>query len=178
MSTKYQFRTVKGSGGRLNTPGDGKNAQVVGETLEQIRVTHGALTPPLVLDEARPEAAPLHGYFEWDNSIAAERFRVSQAGELIRAVYVAVTPAEAQEPVITRAFVSIEDGEDSRYEPLATVLSDAALYAQVCRRACAELEAFQDRYAQFQSLKSIAKTAHDAVQAELALAISSAANAA
>jgi len=46
----------------------------------------GILTPSAVVDEARPEDSPLHAAFEWDDSIAAEKYRLEQARRLLRQV--------------------------------------------------------------------------------------------
>lgn len=181
MSTKtYRFRSGDGgAGGYISTPTTGRDPQIVGEELERIHAARGVLRPAVVVDEARPEDAPLHPYFEWRDDVAAERFRREQARAIIRSVHVVAQPDEqGAAPVVTRAFVSVDTNEDARFEPVATVLNDAVLYAQVCRRACAELEAFQERYAQFASLKSIGKKATDEAQAELAVAISRAETAA
>lgn len=171
----YEFRAgrQKVAGRSISTPVGGKDAQVVGERLNWLRDTEGKLTPNIVLVDATPEDAPLHGYFEWHDEVAAERWRLHQAGDLIRAV-VTVERSPTNEEIVTRAFISVDSGADSRYEPLATVLNDTALYAQVCRRALGELETFQERYSQFTSLADIGSKARSAVQMELENAISEA----
>lgn len=73
--TIYQFK--KGS----FLSGD---AQAVGEKLEQIRTTHGKITPDLVVDEARDEASEMHPYFTWDDSKAAHEYRLNEARHLTR----------------------------------------------------------------------------------------------
>jgi hypothetical protein len=54
----------------------------------------GKLTPEQVLDAARPDESPLHGFFEWDDSAAAEAYRIEQARELIRRVRIEITYQE------------------------------------------------------------------------------------
>lgn len=177
----YEFRQggkTKSTSGHINTPVEGKKAQIVGERLEQIRLERGVLTARYVVADAVSDESPLHDYFEWNDPAAADKWRLDQARHLINAVHVVTRSDVTNETVVARAFISVDKNEDARYEPLAVVLNDAALYAQVCRRAIAELEAFQDRYAQFQSLKSIGKAAHDAARAELQQVISSAETAA
>lgn len=46
----------------------------------------GRLTPELLIAEAKSSDSPLHQEFEWDDSIAAHRYRIDQARELIRSV--------------------------------------------------------------------------------------------
>jgi len=51
----------------------------------------GTLTPSRVVDVARSPLNPLHKYFEWDDAVAAEKYRQDQARELIRCVHIEVT---------------------------------------------------------------------------------------
>ena len=54
------------------------------EALVALVERDGSITPASVLDEARDEASPLHTHFEWDDSEAAEQYRLVQARGLIR----------------------------------------------------------------------------------------------
>ena len=51
------------------------DADTVGEIFEQIEERDGILSASAVVDEARPEASPIHACFEWDDAKAAERYR-------------------------------------------------------------------------------------------------------
>lgn len=156
--------------GVMARPKGGADPQVIGERLEQIRRRRGKITPQVVVEDARPVGAPLHDYFEWRDDKAAEAWRLSQAKEVIASVYIVHASSVSPEPVIARAFVSVDHCADAHYEPIATVLSDAAMYAQVCRRAHAELVGLQERYADFFALKQIAQRAAEAVEQELSVA--------
>ena len=46
----------------------------------------GRITAHAVLDAARPASSPIHDCFDWDDSEAAEKWRLEQARELIRRV--------------------------------------------------------------------------------------------
>ena len=77
----------------------------------------GDLTPAQIVEDARPPESLLHPCFEWDDTKAADSYRLSQAGYLVRAI---VTPyGEDEEEDVVRAFVSIqsEQGESS-YHPI------------------------------------------------------------
>lgn len=69
----------------------------------QIRVIsdkHGAVTAGLLLAEARDKRNPLHEYFEWDDTVAGEKYRLSQAQEMIRASkFVLVIKASSESAV-------------------------------------------------------------------------------
>ena len=66
------------------------DAQVVGEVCYELE-KKGRLTPKELVDVSRPKDAPLHDEFEWNNTIAAEKYREVQAGYIIRSVAVKVT---------------------------------------------------------------------------------------
>jgi hypothetical protein len=62
--------------------------------IKKLESRSGKLTPLQVLEAARPEESPLHDFFEWDDSAAAEAYRIDQARELIRRVRIEVTYEE------------------------------------------------------------------------------------
>ena len=47
------------------------------------------ITPSSLLERARDKESELHKCFEWDNDVAAERYRITQAGNIIRMLYIA-----------------------------------------------------------------------------------------
>lgn len=85
---------------------------------------HQALTPAILVEEARPADAPLHGRFEWDDTIAGEKFRQHQAAELIRSVKI-VAGRDKEGPKTIREWVSVTRPDRPRsYEPLAEVVEN------------------------------------------------------
>lgn len=84
VNQKYRFRDS------YRTP-KGVSAEVAAEELAAIHEREGALTPPAVVEAARPKDATLHPVFEWDNKKAAEAYRINQARNLIRAVEIVTT---------------------------------------------------------------------------------------
>jgi len=59
--------------------------------LRKLQDKHGRITPNSVVDDARDPDSPLHGFFQWDDSKAAEAYRLDQARALIRRFPVVVT---------------------------------------------------------------------------------------
>ena len=125
----------------------GVKAQTAGEELERISKEHGEITPPLVVDEARPEESPIHEVFEWDDYVAAEHHREHQARQLIRSIEV-VKPEGNTEPV----FIHIHS--EQAYLPTKTVVNDVDFFAEAKRSAEKRLE---EASASLNQLKSIAK---------------------
>jgi hypothetical protein len=130
-------------------------AQVVGETVERIVAVHGGITPPMLVEEARPPDAPLHPAFEWDDRVAGEKYRQEQAGYILRMLVVRqVDDDPLPEPM--RAFVSVETPQgDNRYVGLVHAMSDVELRNQIVERAWRELLQWRSRYARYEEFANI-----------------------
>lgn len=95
------------------------------DQLLAIREEHGRLTPKIVVEAARPENHPLHGSFEWDDSVAAQKWREDQAGWLIRHVKITYKTDPESPPASVRAFHATYHPEVGRaYDPLEEILDD------------------------------------------------------
>jgi len=92
------------------------SAQEAGEELDRIRNRYGTLQPAAVVDESRPDEAPLHPVFEWDDEQAAERYREHQAASLIKRVKVVVEPTDDDDEPAATPVRAVRDNTD--YEPL------------------------------------------------------------
>jgi hypothetical protein len=106
----------------------GVDAQTAGEELDRIRKEHGTLEPGTVVDESRPDEAPLHPAFEWHDPKAAELYREHQAKDLIKRVRVVVQPRNPEPVVSARADIPEGEYHDlpvSDYDPLQFELSEA-----------------------------------------------------
>lgn len=120
-------------------------AQVAGEALEAIRVrNNGRLTQDAVVQAARPKSSPLHPAFDWNDRSAAHKWRLSQAGYIIRKLDVVQEDGPAAEPI--RAFVNVSVENDRSYTSVAHAMSDDELRAQVIARAWKELQDWRERY--------------------------------
>jgi hypothetical protein len=91
--------------------------------LADIYEQHRALTPALVVDAARDPVHPLHSQFEWDDSIAGEKYRQTQARQLIRSVRV-VQPVGENDQVRVRSWHSIPRSEGRTYMPAEEIKQD------------------------------------------------------
>jgi len=65
-----------------------KAAQVIGDTLDDLRSCGEAVTPTAFLDRARPKSSPLHKLYEWDDTRAGEEWRLHQSRRFIGGVRV------------------------------------------------------------------------------------------
>lgn len=130
--------------------------QIAGEHLEILKdKLGGTLEPPQVLADARNPNSPLHGAFEWDDSVAAEKYRVDQAAHMIRMLVVTVKISEREPAQPVRAFVSVKKIDKPQYVSLETAMSDTALRAQVVEAAWKELLGWRERHRQLKELSRI-----------------------
>lgn len=124
------------------------DANVAGEVLSGIEREHGSVLPKEVVEVSRSEDAPLHNCFEWDDGVAAERYREEQAKDIIRNLVVIVDEItdNSLEPV--RAFLSVHEipNESRKYLSVARVFRDSSLVTQVIEQALKELESFERKY--------------------------------
>lgn len=112
--------------------------------LQAIRDEHGILTPALVVDVARDPEHPLHSRFEWDDTIAASKWRLEQAGQLLRVTFV----FDGKKPRDLRAFVAVkgEDSHTSDYMPSREAMENPFTRELVLRSMKRDWLTFKRRY--------------------------------
>lgn len=89
-SKKYSYR----SGYSYKVP-----AQTVGKALESIEEKEGKVTSASFLEYSRPETSETHSMFEWDDSIAAEKYRLRQSAAIIGQIEVHIEYIDNQEEI-------------------------------------------------------------------------------
>lgn len=131
-------------------------AQKVGEHFEQLENQFGKVTPKIVLESARKEDSLLHPCFEWNNEVAAEKYRESQAGFMIRNLVVQVEGMNiSEDKTCVRAFVNIQTETSSEFLSVRKVLADDELRVQMLARAKKELQFFKDKYSTLEELSEV-----------------------
>lgn len=127
------------------------DAQAFGEVCERLEEL-GELTPKRVVDAARSEESPIHGMFEWDDAIAGEKYRETQAYKGLRSIQIVVKGSA--EP--TRAYfpIAIND-EEPTYRSVEVILRDANGREALLASAMAELTSFKRKYAQLDELADV-----------------------
>lgn len=110
----------------------------------------GKFTPMEVLEKAKDETTELHKCFEWNDSIAAEKYRLEQAKNIIRML---VYEKETKEQQVVRYYAKTETKHV--YQPTKQFLVQEDEYQGLLRRALAELEAFKNKYHTLTELENI-----------------------
>lgn len=84
----------------------------------------GRITPRLVVEDARDPESALHACFEWDDSVAGEKYRIMQARALIRSVPLVIK----ENRVTIRSVAYVRDPEspprDQGYVEVMKIKSD------------------------------------------------------
>lgn len=143
FTNKYSYR----KGFAFKVP-----AQVVGETLDKLAET-GTITSQALLDVSRPDSAPTHNLFEWDDTIAAERYRLQQATIAINAIEIEM--GETKTPQV--AFVNVTHKAPKTigtFVPINVALSDCNMRDTVLANALRDLKSF---YRKYQNLTELSK---------------------
>ena len=131
------------------------DAQEAGEILSRLE-REGRLSAKALLDESRPEDAPLHKEFEWNDGVAAENWREHQARHIIGCILVI---PEKSEPV--RGFFKIERS-DNRYESIQTILESADKTNLLLEEAFREFARMESKFKSLDRLQRVWDAAHRA----------------
>ena len=154
------------------------SAETAGSVMEQIEKERGSVTKETFLEASRPEDSPTHDLFEWDDSIAAENYRLHQSGQFIRELHIDIEKVEddsykqislnlseekpKERPQTMRAFLSATAfGNGSRmFQKSEYVSSDKAINYPGIRNtvldnAKRELTIFRRKYNMLKELQSV-----------------------
>ena len=135
------------------------DAQIAGETIEALKSELGKdyIEAEDLLNASRAENAPLHSCFEWDDTIAAEKYRLNQAGDIIRNITVKIVDS-SEKPQVVRAFVNVKPrNEKGEFVSIQTAMIKDEYRDQVLRNALNELQNFKRKYQSYTELRAVFK---------------------
>lgn len=113
----------------------------------------GLVEPVNVVEAARDPQSPLHRYFEWDDTAAAQAYRLVQARKLIARVRVVVVD---HGPSMVNVSIVSPSGEPRRgYLPITRVASDPDLCAQAMADARRGIAAYRVRLSAFEQARDV-----------------------
>lgn len=132
------------------------SVRIVGAEMEKIEKRDGQVTSRSLLEAGRPEDSALHKLFEWDDTKAAELYRLKQATDVITHIHV-VVDERPEEPF--RAYVNIKqsDGqtETGQYINIRSAMENEETRRVVLGAALAEMKRFSQKYGQYKELASV-----------------------
>jgi hypothetical protein len=114
--------------------------------LLRIREKRGILTPRVVLEEATDPDHPLHDRFTWDDTEAADRWRVHEASTLLRVTFRASLGGR---PADLRAFwvrKGTDEHPESQYVPIEEIAMNPIAEKVMLQQMRREWQRFRARY--------------------------------
>lgn len=137
----YQWK----DGARLNV-----DAQTAGEVCAELEAKN-ELTAKNLLEVSRPEQAPLHKAFEWDDETAAENWREQQARHIINSLVVNVDAPHVES---VRCFFKVTQTTPN-YRSLQAILKEEDSARALLDNALRELETFRAKYFAIKELQGV-----------------------
>lgn len=110
-------------------------------------------SPAEIVEKAKDESTELHKCFEWDDSIAAQRWRLQQARQIVCLLVYTDEKKEEEEQAPIRFFVKASSNKG--YQPVKLVVRDKDEYQAMLDRAIRELKAFQEKYQRLSELEAV-----------------------
>lgn len=151
-------------------------ARIIGPELQRLASgKEEPLEPREVVASAKRKRSPLHPFFEWDDHVAADAWRISQARHMLACVEVKVITknGETTEQFV-RAFHNVtltrtigeEPAPSERgYVTLETAFTEEDYAEQIIDDAERELKAWSARYAQYRNLAKFGQRLGEVVDA-------------
>ena len=138
-----------------------EKAQIYGEYLEQLIEGAGKqIATSEIVDAARDRQSPIHECFEWNDTIAGEKYRKHQARNLVNhIVKVNFVDDQIKEKAFYHIKVTTEEEGKQKLDPVymsqERVLSMAEFRRQTLNSAITQIEHWEKRYISFKELNII-----------------------
>lgn len=111
-------------------------------------------TPQQILDKARSKKTELHKCFEWDDTVAAEKWRLQQARFIVCHLVIEEEEVPTERPEV-RMFYKTEPAHDSGYKQTRIIMAKEDDYKALLAKAWSELRAFKAKYQMLTELAEI-----------------------
>ena len=135
-------------------------AQKVGELLEKLEHSKNGLSPSTLLEASRKKGSLLYDDFEWNDGIAAEKWRLSQAQKIIQNVRIVIEKTDTETERKERGFVSIPGGK-SAYVALQSAFSNEEWKNHLLNQAKEEMDMFIAKYSRLNELEPVIQAMKD-----------------
>ena len=142
-----------------NGPNRSVEAWKVAEHLQKLEQENGGVTREAFLESARDENSEMHKLFEWDDTVAAEKYRLEQANKIIHSIQVTVVEEEEKPPVKLNLFTmpgytEKKVGDTGRYINVMTATAKPDTRALILEDARKNAKWFMNKY---QSITELAE---------------------
>ena len=134
------------------------SANDAGTYLEKLHTNFGMIDPKSVVVMAKDESNILHNCFEWEDTKAAEGYRILQAKSLIRSIVVVDEKKDVEEKyIVTRAFVNVPMSKEGikSYHTISAAMENDYSKAMLLKQAERDMIIFQTKYVGLSELSEI-----------------------
>ena len=115
----------------------------------------GETAPPeKIVEKARDESTELHKCFDWDDTSAAEKYRLYQARKVVNCLVIKRPEGQENKPLV-RTFYKVDRSHDSGYRATELIVRNQDAYDALLQQAYAELHAFKVKYKMLTELEEI-----------------------
>ena len=111
-------------------------------------------TPKQIVEKARDESTELHKCFDWNDTTAAEKWRIQQARQVVCCLVIKQVDDRTNETPI-RTFYMPDMQRDKGYRATELIIRDKDEYQRLLDRAMGELHAFKTKYSMLTELEEI-----------------------
>lgn len=136
-------------------------AAAYGPVLMALQQQHTFLKPAHVVQAAKNQRSPLHGYFNWDDASAAQAHRLEQARYLLRSIAIQQAPAQPKAPpksirVFHQVTTTTKDkaGPVRHYQDIFTVREKEDYMRQIIADAKAAFVSAKRRFEAYEHLEA------------------------
>lgn len=121
------------------------DAQKCADEIMEICEELESATPQQILEKARDSNTELHKCFTWDDTEAAEKWRISEARAVVRNLKIIEQKLDKQpEPTTIRVFYKTDN--ESGYKPTKLILKKPDEYKTLVERCRSELLAIKQKF--------------------------------
>lgn len=124
---------------------------------EEIQAIGDEVKPEQIVARAKDKKSELHKCFEWDNTAAAEKYRLIQARDVVNHLIVIHRDVEdeTKAPVQFRVMLKNDRSAGSGYKQTIVMMKDEDEYKKLLEQAYSELHAFKKKYQCLSELSEI-----------------------
>lgn len=121
---------------------------------EEIMAIGDSAKPEQIYEKAKDETTELHKCLEWDDTVAADKYRLHQCRKINCSLLIKRDDAPADEPQEKIRFFYHDDISDG-YVPVLKIVKDEDKYQALLQQAYSELRSFKQKYSCLSELKEI-----------------------
>ena len=131
------------------------------EEMERIESLYGSLTPQNILDASRPKNALFHTLFQWDDTLAAEHYRLQQARTILNNIEVTVVSDGSPKQINVYEVVK-QQSNGQIYKSINSMTLDDIDFIK--QRTLKELTILKDKLSMYKEFSKVTSSLHQAIE--------------